>query len=175
MSMIEVLVTLVILLVGLLGLAGLQLQAQRSEMESYQRVQALVLLQDMAGRINANRLNAASYVATNIGDPADGQPAASACASQSTLPARDLCDWSNALKGAGEQQGGNRIGAMTGGRGCVSYTAAASAVMISVVWQGLGDTVAPPSSLTCGTGLYGSETKRRVVSMPVKIGCLTCS
>ena len=60
LSMIEVLVTLIILLVGLLGLAGLMMQSQRSEMESYQRVQALILLQDMAGRINANRLAGAS-------------------------------------------------------------------------------------------------------------------
>ena len=168
-SMIEVLVTLIILLVGLLGLAGLMMQGQRSEMESYQRVQALVLLQDMVGRINASRLNAASYVA-NVGT-GDTQPAASACAAQATIPARDLCEWSNALKGAAEA--GN-TGAMLGGRGCVTYNAASSVAMVSVAWQGLGDTAAPPASLSCGTGLYSSETKRRVVSMPVTFGCLTC-
>jgi len=64
-SMIEVLVTLVILLVGLLGLAGLMAQSQRSEMESYQRVQAVTLLQDMANRINANRMAATCYNFTN--------------------------------------------------------------------------------------------------------------
>jgi type IV pilus assembly protein PilV len=64
-SMIEVLVTLIILLVGLLGLAGLMVQSQRSEMESYQRVQALILLQDMAGRISANRMAASCYNFTN--------------------------------------------------------------------------------------------------------------
>lgn len=65
-SMIEVLVTLIILLVGLLGLAGLMVQGQRSEMESYQRVQAMILLQDMAERINANRMaSMAPYPAGN--------------------------------------------------------------------------------------------------------------
>ena len=171
-SMIEVLVTLVILLIGLLGLAGLQLQAQRSEAESYQRVQALVLLEDMVGRINANRLNATSYVVANIGDPADGQPAAGSCAAIATMPGRDLCEWSNALKGASEQQAGAAVGVMLGGRGCVTYNAASSVAMVSVAWQGLGDTAAPPASLTCGTGLYGSETKRRVVSLPVRFATL---
>ena len=55
-SLIEVLVTLVILMIGLLGLVGLLVQSQRSQVESYQRVQALVLLEDMASRINTNRI-----------------------------------------------------------------------------------------------------------------------
>ncbi|MDP2155736.1 MAG: type IV pilus modification protein PilV, partial [Sulfuricella sp.] len=54
-GMIEVLVSLFILLTGLLGLAGLLARSQQAEMESYQRAQALVLLQDMVARINANR------------------------------------------------------------------------------------------------------------------------
>ena len=61
-SLIEVLVTIVILLIGLLGLAGLQLRALSSQMESYQRSQALILLKDMAGRIDNNRVNVASYI-----------------------------------------------------------------------------------------------------------------
>ena len=61
-TMIEVLVTLVILLIGLLGLAALQSRAQVLETESYQRTQALVLLRDIAGRVSANRISAASYV-----------------------------------------------------------------------------------------------------------------
>ena len=40
--MIEVMVTLLIILVGLLGIGGLQMQAQISELESYQRAQALI-------------------------------------------------------------------------------------------------------------------------------------
>lgn len=179
-SMIEILVTLIILLIGLLGLAGLQLQAQRSEMESYQRVQALVLLQDMVGRINANRGVPTCYDTTALspaylGTDAAGTGiiAAPACAAgtaeQNAQAEQDMDDWSNLLAGAAET--GN-AGAMLGGRGCVNYNAASSVAMVSVAWQGLGDTAAPPASLSCGTGLYGSETKRRVVSLPVRFATL---
>ncbi|MDE2388510.1 MAG: type IV pilus modification protein PilV, partial [Betaproteobacteria bacterium] len=61
-SLIEVLVTMVVLAVGLLGLAGLQIRLQSSELESYQRTQALILLEDMTNRISTNRANAAAYV-----------------------------------------------------------------------------------------------------------------
>ncbi|OGS93105.1 MAG: type IV pilus modification protein PilV [Gallionellales bacterium GWE2_58_10] len=179
-SMIEVLVTLIILLIGLLGLAGLQLHAQRSEMESYQRVQALVLLQDMVGRINVNRGVPACYDTTTL-SPAylgtnaagTGIIAAPACAigtaEQNAQAEQDMDDWSNLLAGAAEA--GN-TGAMLGGRGCVDFDAASSVAMVSVAWQGLGDTTAPPASLSCGTGLYGSEAKRRVVSLPVRFATL---
>ena len=52
--MIEVLITMFILAVGLLGVVGLQARAQQAETDSYQRTQALVLLRDIAARINAN-------------------------------------------------------------------------------------------------------------------------
>lgn len=61
-SLIEVLVTLVILAVGLLGVMALQARLQQSEMETYQRSQALLLLDDLAARMTANRTAAASYV-----------------------------------------------------------------------------------------------------------------
>ena len=166
LSMIEVLVTLVILMVGLLGLAGLQMQGLRSEMESYQRVQALILLQDMAGRINANRVNAATYVANDIGT-GDAQPAD--CTALAGQP-RDICEWSNALKGSGEATSGSApVGAMIGGRGCITQPAA-NTYQISVVWQGLGQTFAPADP--CGATLYGDETQRRVVSINVTMGTL---
>ena len=166
LSMIEVLVTLVILMVGLLGLAGLQMQGLRSEMESYQRVQALILLQDMAGRINANRVNAATYVANNIGT-GDVQPAD--CTALAAGQLRDTCEWSNALKGSGETSGSARVGAMIGGRGCITQPAA-NTYQISVAWQGLGNTFAPTDP--CGATFYGAETQRRVVSINVRMGTL---
>ena len=55
-TMIEVLITFIVLVIGLLGLIGLQARTQQAELESYQRGQALVLLQDMLDRMNANRL-----------------------------------------------------------------------------------------------------------------------
>ena len=58
-SLIEVLITMVILAIGLLGLVGLQGRLQVLQMESYQRAQALMLLQDMSSRIALNRDDAA--------------------------------------------------------------------------------------------------------------------
>lgn len=144
-SMIEVLVSLIILLVGLLGLAGLMVQSQRSEMESYQRVQALILLQDMADRINANRKAATCYAYTTNtanGAPYLGTPGANnyapACnsaailviypsmpAATATLEAAtavsDMNAWHNALLGSAETLNASQVGAMAGARGCVSY------------------------------------------------------
>ena len=182
-SMVEVLVTLVILLVGLLGLAGLQMQAQRSEMESYQRVQALILLEDMVGRINANRQVAGCYATTSLspaylGTNAAGTAAvtAPACATgtteQNARAAQDMTEWSNLLYGAAES--GN-TGAMLGGRGCISFNAASGVGMVSVAWQGLGKTVAPVTGADCAMNLYGDEAMRRIITAPFRIGCLSCS
>lgn len=179
-GIVEVLVTLVILLTGLLGLVKLMAYSQRGEMESYQRGQALVLLQDMVGRINANRTAAGCYAITDVlaGTPYIGTgsstlPACSLGTVQAYTTANsDLAAWDNLLKGAAESAGGNRVGAMIGARGCVTYVAATGVYTVSVAWQGLSDSVAPPTSLSCGTGLYGSEAKRRVVSAALKIANL---
>jgi type IV pilus assembly protein PilV len=141
-TMIEVLVTFVILVIGLLGLIGLQARSQQAELESYQRGQALVLLQDIIDRMNANRLGAKNgeYVTTSmspayVGNGATSPTALANCADPSltTTAQRDLCDWSNTLIGAAEitagggcttTSGADCVGAMLGARGCVSYNAA---------------------------------------------------
>ena len=66
-SLIEVLITLFVLLVGLLGVAALSLASQRASMESLQRHQALMLLNDMVSRINANRTVADCYAISAVG------------------------------------------------------------------------------------------------------------
>lgn len=180
-SMIEVLVTLVILLLGLLGLVGMMLLSQRAEMESYQRSQALILLQDMVGRINANRTAASCYAITT--DTVNGAPylgvgsAVTPGCSASTVEAytlanSDLTAWSNLLVGTSEKVGTTSLGAMIGARGCVSLDATTGTYLVSVAWQGIGKTVAPVSGIACGTGLYGDEAQRRVVSMPLQIANL---
>ena len=179
-GMVEVLVTMFILLTGLLGLVKLMAHSQRSEMESYQRGQALVLLQDMVGRINANRTAAGCYAITDsvagtpyIGTGSSTLPACSLGTVQAYTTANsDLAVWDNLLKGGAETSSGAQVGAMIGARGCVTYTAATGVYLVSVAWQGLSDSAAPTASLTCGTGLYGSEAKRRVVSVPLKIANL---
>ena len=182
-SLIEVLVTMVILLLGLLGLVGLMVQGQRSQMESYQRVQALVLLEEMVNRINANRKVAACYAITTA---ADGTPylgtgagSAPACglgtAQQRARADLDMAEWSNLLLGSAEKIGAGNVGAMLGARGCVSVATVGiyQVYTVSVAWQGSGKTLAPPASVPCATGLFGDEAQRRAVSVPVQIASLS--
>lgn len=175
-ALLEVLITIVILAIGLLGLAGLQMRLQVSEMESYQRAQALILLNDMASRISANRYSAADYVtASPLG-------AGMTCStSTATQQARDVSEWCNALKGAAETSGVNNVGAMIGGRGCVESIGSGE-YMVTVAWQGLVPVSAPPISVACGQNQYnGAEAGaqcindlcRRVVTTIVRIATLT--
>src|SRR5947199_10030355 len=64
-SMLEVLVSIVIVAVGLLGMAGLSSRSTTAESASYQRAQALILLDDMVDMINANRKAAGCYGITD--------------------------------------------------------------------------------------------------------------
>lgn len=178
--LIEVLVTIVILAVGLLGLAGLQTKIQTSEMESFQRTQALLLLQDMVNRIKVNRLNAASYVTVvncPLGTGSDsclGTPTPASCSGLNGV-ALDQCEWDHELKGAGEKAAGSgiSIGAMVGARGCVDLVAGSNPPLyrVSVVWQGLSQL--QPPSLTCGQTLYGAEGYRRVIAGFVPVANLS--
>lgn len=177
-GMIEILVTLIILLTGLLGLAGLLTRSQQAELESYQRVQALILLQDMADRINTNRKVASCYALTTSSDGSPylgtnytGTPACAAgTAEQNTRADKDMLDWSLALEGAAEVQGGNKVGALLGARGCIQ-TIATDTYMVIVAWQGLSSTFAPTAS--CGNDLYGNDAQRRIVSQTLLIGDLS--
>lgn len=170
-SMIEVLVTLVIIAFGLLGMAGLQARLQVSEVESYQRSQALLLVNDMANRIATNRSAAASYAnGTTYGAGMD-------CPTASTTEVqRDLKEWCGALQGAGETTGTTKQGAMIGGRGCVKLVD--GDYMVSVAWQGLTPISAPPAAVDCGAGQYNNGTTcvndlcRRVVTTVVRIAPL---
>ena len=63
-TMIEILVSLLLIVFGLLGMLGLQAQATVAEFESYQRGQALILVQDMADRVGTNRSAAGCYAIT---------------------------------------------------------------------------------------------------------------
>lgn len=172
-TLIEVLVTLLILAVGLLGLAGLQTRMLSSEMEAYQRSHALVLVQDMVNRINANRAEARNdaYSGTTV----YGTDTSYVCSSGS-VAADDLCAWSEALQGAGTADAdGADVGAMIGARGCietVSGSASSEVILrITVAWQGMSPTVAP--SLSCGEDEYGDDDRmRRAVSMLVTLAYL---
>lgn len=168
-TLIEVLVTIVIVTIGLLGLAGLQARIQAADLESYQRVQALILMQDMVDRLKANRNQAVSYVTASVGTGS----ALGVCGPMTGYQ-RDLCEWSNTLLGASESSGGTALGAMIGARGCISNPVAVMPYqfVVSVAWQGLTPTAVPTVS-TCGVGQYGAnDALRRVVATRVVFSCL---
>lgn len=169
-SLIEVLVTIVIIVVGLLGMAGIQVRSQTLELESYQRGQALILLQDMADRMHGNAANAASYVITTtpgVGSVGTGATDDANCSTLSPRAAIDLCEWSKALKGSSEVSGGAATGAVINGRGCVTELVAGRTYLVAVAWQGMGTTVPPVSK--CGLDSYDSETSRRAVTAVVEV------
>jgi type IV pilus assembly protein PilV len=176
-SLVEVLVTMVILAIGLLALAGLQARLHVLQIESYQRAQALIILQDMAGRIANNRYDAPSYVT----DPAAPLGDAACPVANATRQEADTTEWCNAIVGAAETDtGGGMVGAMVGGRGCVDDLGG-DEYMITVAWQGLIPISAPPAEVTCGqdeyNGAAGSQCVndlcRRVVTTVIRIPTLT--
>lgn len=169
-SMLEVLIAIVLLTVGLLGVAQLQFKMQTAELEAYQRTQAIVLLQDMVDRINANRKNAADYVtAAPLGTASTID-----CTAPATLALRDQCDWHAALLGTQETRAGAQLGGMNGARGCVSnpVTTMPRQLVVAVAWQGVSPTVSP-NATPCGQGTYGGDDRfRRAMVASVTIGCL---
>ena len=190
-SLVEVLVTLVITSYGVLGLTGLMNGMHIVETEGFQRSQALVLLADISERISAGNPQtvtaAAAYADAHVAGVAapagtgDSQPAD--CSSTAAGAARDLCEWSNALKGAAEKLAGNKVGAMSAARGCIELLTAPdptpgvctpATFRVSVAWQGLLDSAAPANA--CGANLYGSkDSVRRVLAQQVTVGLPGCT
>jgi type IV pilus assembly protein PilV len=169
-TLIEVLVTIVILTFGLLGVAELQVRMHLAQAESYHRSHAVLLLQDMVDRVNANRSNALNYVtpaALGAGNTVQD------CTGL-TGAVLDLCEWNNTLLGTAESTAsGQKAGGMIGARGCITNVVATMPreFVVAVTWQGLVPTAAP-SYTPCGKGLYGDERMRRALVARVTIGCL---
>jgi type IV pilus assembly protein PilV len=175
MMLIEALVSLVIAAIALLGTVTLMAKSTRSEMESYQRVQALTLVQDMVSRINANRQVAACYSngATGLSTTSASLPVcATGSATQIATANADLAAWKSALLGSSEVSGTSKVGAMIGAVGCVTQTDPTNQIyQISVAWQGLMPTAIP--KLSCGKASLGDNNLRRVISVQVQIANLT--
>jgi len=179
-SLVEIMVTLVILAFGLLGVAGLQTKVGVAEMESYQRAQALLALSQMTERMSANTANAASYVSNTPVGTGDAQP--TDCSGIAPGANRDLCEWSNTLKGTTETLSGASTGGLSGGRGCVTQVQApnpalgvcsAGIYQVSVAWQGMAPTATPV--LACATGQYGAnDAYRRVIAATVYVPTTSC-
>jgi len=179
-TLIEVLVTFMVLAIGLMGMAGLVLKLQSVELESYQRSQALMILKDMENRVALNYLDVPSYAAiTNeVASPVGVDIVNCAVMAVGTQAERDMREWCFALQGAGESNATGSVGAMIGGRGCVETLAADNSYMITVTWQGMTPTIAPPASVACGANLYDNGTNcvgdrcRRTVTTVVRVAGL---
>lgn len=163
-SLIEVLVSMVIVAFGVLGFVGLQVQTTVSQVEAYQRAQALILVNDIAQRMKLNRTGAAAYVGTNIGTSDPGT-----CTTATTAAAKDICEWSNLIRGETEKLGTTPVGAMLGARGCITNPSA-NFYVLSIAWQGVRATGAPASG--CGLNAYSDEKMRRVVTTVVRMATL---
>lgn len=173
-SLIEVLVSMVILAIGILSLVVLHGRLHVLQVESYQRSQGLILLNDMASRLALNRNNAGSYV---TGTPLGANmvcPTGTA-----TRQEADFSEWCTMLQGAAETVGGNQVGAMVGARACIENIAPGQ-YLVTVAWQGLAPLSAPPASVGCGAGAYGAagtpcagDLCRRVVTTVVQVATLT--
>jgi type IV pilus assembly protein PilV len=150
-----------------------------AEMESYQRSQAILALTEMTERMSANTAQATSYL--NAGTIGTGDTRPTNCTTLSG-PTRDLCEWSNSLKGASELKSATKVGGMFGAVGCITQTQAynpalgvcsAGIYQVSVAWQGMNPTATP--ALACGQGTFGAnEAYRRVIAAAVTVGTTSC-
>lgn len=174
-TLLEVLVTMFVIAFGLLGLGGLQMRLQLSDMESYQRAQALELLDDMANRIAVNRAQAATYVTGAANPLGTGMTCPTTSA---TVQQTDTAQWCSALQGAAEKMGNTKTGAAVGARGCIENIGT-NQYLVTVAWQGLTPLSAPPAAVACGASLYDTagssctgDLCRRTVTTVVKIATL---
>lgn len=194
-TLLEVLISLVLVCFGMLGFAGFISKVELTEMETHQRTQADVVLGEMVDRIRAisvgnSYANAANYVLDGSIGTGDERPASCPAlnvpATAAEAAAHDLCEWSNALKGASEKKSEANIGGMIGARACIIEVQPPSTLpgscapgiyQVTVVWQGLNPTKAPEDSPAnrCGKDQYGDEKLRRVLSERVVLGLLTCN
>ncbi|HEY9868789.1 MAG TPA: type IV pilus modification protein PilV [Candidatus Obscuribacterales bacterium] len=182
-SLLEVLISIVIILLGLLGLAGLVVRSQQVEMEAYQRVQAVALVQDMVDRINANRKAATCYsngtTGITLGTGAGAPPACGTGTAEERARAdADLAAWNNLLLGTAEKLSGTDVGAMIGAQGCITYdntteipgAAGTGVYTVTVVWQGFVATAESPNP--CGLNDFGDNSLRRVATATLRIARL---
>ncbi|GLQ31113.1 type IV pilus modification protein PilV [Litoribrevibacter albus] len=166
-SMVETLVALLIFALGILGFIGMQNRGVQMNVEMDQREQAARILSYMVEAIQTNRDARGCYITIlgSHGTPyvGTGTSGSFTCTSSGTLETQtqavnDLNFWDDLLKG--ENQGG----ALLSARGCVAEDATTGDYTVSVVWQGLVDTVS--SDNICASTLYPADS-RRVLSYTI--------
>lgn len=178
-ALLEALVAMVIIAIGLLGLAGLNARSNQVELEALQRVQATIIVNDLAERMLANRMAAACYArgadiltGATIASCGTGECTDMGCESEHVLQSTDdLTAWKNLLTGAAADD----VSPLLAPRGCVVQTSA-DEYLVTISWQGATASAAPVDD--CGENEYTnaagveSENWRRSVSIPVRIARL---
>jgi type IV pilus assembly protein PilV len=189
-AMVEAMVTVVVVAFGLLGVAGLVSRSFVAEVEGTQRTQAVLLLQDMMTRIEANRTNAAAYATgdTGITGYVPSTTTVAVCDPAAPLADRDRCEWGRLLLGANEQVDTRNAGVLVGAIGCIYEIDGFNRVYaVTIAWQGMSAGPVPPGDNDplpkafppneCGRDRFDDEslgqTTRRVITMPVRLATLT--
>ena len=158
-SLIEVLVTMLIFAIGLLGFAALQNRAQRSELEAYQRVEAIHAVDWLAAQIRSNRSAAGCYGLVGTTFVGTGYDTTYSCSDYGTAEtqaqvAADVNAWDDMLKGSSETLGGTATGGLINARGCITYDGV-DTLEITLVWQGLVETTSIEGLTTCAEDQFG--------------------
>jgi hypothetical protein len=81
------------------------------------------------------------------------------------------------LAGANEQIGARNAGVLVGARGCIYEVDAFNRIYaVAIAWEGMTPGPAPvvgnanfPAG-ECGRDLYGNENRRRLLTLPVRLG-----
>lgn len=177
-TLIEVLVTVVVLAIGLLGLASLQVTSLNNQLESYQRAQAVLLLEDMANRIRVNAAQAKIPGVYVEGDEYGLLPEWDCTDPALSVAERDRCEWNSALAGSGVTLEARDVGSVAGARGCLENipgsTDGETIIRLTVAWQGMSKTKKPASA--CGEDQYGAgddDAYRRTASVQTVLANLT--
>jgi len=161
-SLIEILITLVITAFGLLSLAAFANKATALSVDATQRARASALLNDMAGRVANNKVNAAAYVAGPLGAAGGADCTALAGA------ALDLCEWSNLLAGDNDARSGGNA-AFLGYRGCITQPEV-NVYVVTVAWGSLAPGIPPADG--CAANAFGDDSLRRVIRAQVRVATL---
>ncbi len=171
-SLIEIVVTMLIFAIGLLGFSALQGRAQKAELESYQRVEAVNLINWMAAQIKSNPAAVGCYGYSNLGTAyvGTGYDATYACSSYGTTETQaqvvsDVNTWDDMLDGVGESSGGTATGGLVNARSCINYDGVNNTLEIALVWQGLVETTAITETDCAESAFGGFDSNTTVRSM----------
>lgn len=158
-SMLEVLVSLVLIAIALLGMAGLQFSALKLSKGAIFRTQAVLLSQEIAERIESNKIGATTgnyAVPTVSSTPATaGTNCVSTTCDSTQLAAFDLAVWQARIAAT-----------LPGSSWQISNPVAGNPSTYSVVvnWQDRRDNAGRTTYATTGTSETFSVTTTKVVS-----------